>query len=172
MLTPRRNPREETKTISSTQTYPVMIPTQEAFEVDLAGRFRLAVQRTLQVVLDEELERLVGAGPYQRVGRSRTGGAATRPLGRYQRRQEEVDVAITQGYIAGASTRDMGSVTEALLGKRVGLTRAGLGDSSIEDAAASIPASTLRAATPATESALGSHPRWYIVRRDAIGVGK
>jgi transposase-like protein len=123
-----------------------VIPTQEEFEVDLAGRFRLAVQRTLQVVLDEELELLVGAGPYQRcdervdvrnggygrrvvttagevgvrVGRSRTGGAATRPLGRYQRRQAEVDAAITQSYIAGASTRDMGSVTEALLGKRVG----------------------------------------------------
>ena len=44
----------------------LVIPTQEEFEVDLAGRFRLAVQRTLQIVLDDELERLVGAGPYQR----------------------------------------------------------------------------------------------------------
>ena len=41
-------------------------------------------------------------------------------MGRYQRRQAEVDAAITQSYVAGASTRDMGSVTEVLLGKRVG----------------------------------------------------
>ncbi len=138
MKRPRRSLQHE-----ATQ---LVIPTQEEFELDLAARFRQAVQRTLQVVLDEELERLVGAGPYQRsdqrvdvrngaydrrvvttagevavrVGRARAGGAATQPLGRYQRRQAEVDATITQGYIAGASTRDMGSVTEALLGKRVG----------------------------------------------------
>jgi len=48
------------------------------------------------------------------------GGAATAPLGRYARRQAEVDAAVTQAYVGGVSTRDMGGVTEALLGKRVG----------------------------------------------------
>jgi transposase-like protein len=65
------------------------------------------VQATIQTILDEELERLVGAGPYERsdqrvgvrnvrydrhvVSRTRGGRAATAPLGRYARRQAEVD---------------------------------------------------------------------------------
>jgi putative transposase len=123
----------------------LVIPTQEDFQFDLGARLRLAVQRTLQVVLDEELARLVGAGPYQRsdqrvdvrngaydrrvvttagevgvrVGRTRAGGAATQPLGRYRRRQREIDDAITETYVRGASTRDIAPITKALLGKRV-----------------------------------------------------
>lgn len=122
-----------------------MIPTQEDFQHDLAGQFRRAIQRTMQVIVDEELARLVGAGPYQRsdqrvdvrngsyprrivttsgevdvqVGRTRAGGAATKPLGRYRRRQQEVDDAITETYVRGASTRDIAPITTALLGKRV-----------------------------------------------------
>jgi len=123
-----------------------VLPTQEDFEHDLMARIRQAVRTTIQVALDEELERLVGAGPYQRsdqrvdvrngsydrrlvtttgevavrVGRTRAGGAATAPMGRYARRQAEVDDAIAESYVRGVSTRDMGSVTEVLLGKRVG----------------------------------------------------
>lgn len=123
-----------------------MIPTQEDFQLDFTERVRSAVQATIQVILDEELERLVGAGPYERsdqrvdvrngrydrhvvttagevavrVGRTRAGGAATAPLGRYARRQAEVDDAVTEAYVRGVSTRDMAGVTEALLGKRVG----------------------------------------------------
>jgi len=123
-----------------------MIPTQANFEFDLAARCRDAVRATMQVVLEEELERLVGAGPYERsgqrvdvrngtyprrvvttsgevdlrVGRTRNGGSATAPLGRYARRRPEIDAAITQSYVAGVSTRDMAGVTEALLDKRVG----------------------------------------------------
>jgi transposase-like protein len=123
-----------------------MIPTQEDFEFDLAARCRDAVRATMQVVLAEELEKLVGAGPYEhsdqrvdvrngtyprrvvttsgevelRVGRTRNGGSATAPLGRYARRRPEIDAAITQSYVAGVSTRDMAGVTEALLDKRVG----------------------------------------------------
>ena len=123
-----------------------MIPTQEDFQIDFTERVRGAVQATIQVILDEELERLVGAGPYERsdqrvdvrngrydrhvvttagevavrVGRTRAGGAATAPLGRYARRQAEVDDAVTAAYVRGVSTRDMAGVTEALLGKRVG----------------------------------------------------
>ena len=44
----------------------LMIPTQDDFEFDVAARCRGAVRATIQVVLDEELERLVGAGPYER----------------------------------------------------------------------------------------------------------
>jgi len=124
----------------------LMIPTQANFEFDLAARCRDAVRATMQVVLEEELERLVGAGPYERsgqrvdvrngtyprrvvttsgevdlrVGRTRNGGSATAPLGRYARRRPEIDAAITQSYVAGVSTRDMAGVTEALLDKRVG----------------------------------------------------
>lgn len=123
-----------------------VIPTQEDFHVDLTERVRSAVQATIQLVLDEELERLVGAGPYERsdqrvdvrngryerhvvttagevavrVGRTRAGGAATAPIGRYARRQAEVDAAVTQAYVRGVSTRDMAGVTEVLLDKRVG----------------------------------------------------
>jgi len=123
-----------------------VIPTQEDFLLDLDARVRSAVQATIQVVLEEELERLVGAGPYERsdqridvrnghyprrivttagevavrVGRARDGGAATAPLGRYARRRPEIDAAVTQAYVGGVSTRDMAGVTEALLGKRIG----------------------------------------------------
>ena len=84
-----------------------MVPTQADFEHDLTARCREAVRATIQVVVDEELERLVGAGPYERndqrvdvrngtyprrvlttsgevqlrVGRTRNGGSATAPLG-------------------------------------------------------------------------------------------
>lgn len=124
----------------------LVLPTQEDFQLDLAARVRQAVQATIQVVVDEELERLVGAGPYERsdervdvrngsyrrsivtgtgevdvrIGRTRAGGAATAPVGRYLRRRPEIDDAIAESYVRGISTRDMGSVTEALLGKRVG----------------------------------------------------
>jgi transposase-like protein len=122
------------------------MPTQEDFQRDLSDRCREAVRATIQVVLDEELERLIGAGPYERtvervdmrnghyprrvvttsgevdvrVGRSRSGGSATAPLGRYARRRPEIDDAITQAYVRGLSTRDMAGVTTALVGKRVG----------------------------------------------------
>lgn len=124
----------------------LVLPTQEDFLVDLDARIRGAVQATIQLVLDEELERLVGAGPYERsdqrvdvrngryqrgivttsgevavrVGRTRGGGAATAPLGRYARRRPEIDAAVTQAYVGGLSTRDMGPVTKALLGKNIG----------------------------------------------------
>lgn len=138
MKRPKRSLRDEATDL--------VIPMQADFESDLAARCRDAVRATIQVVLDEELERLVGAGPYERsdqrvdvrngryprrvvttagevdlrVGRTRGGGSATAPLGRYARRRPEIDAAITQSYVAGVSTRDMAAVTEALLDKRVG----------------------------------------------------
>lgn len=122
-----------------------MVPTQADFEHDLAARCREAVRATIQVVVDEELDRLIGAGPYERndqrvdvrngtyprrvlttsgevqlrVGRTRNGGSATAPLGRYARRRPEIDEAITEAYVRGVSTRDMAGVTEALLDRQV-----------------------------------------------------
>ena len=138
MRRPKRSAREEFIDLE--------MPTQEDFQHDLAARCRDAVRATIQVVLDEELERLIGAGPYERsdqridvrnghyprrivttsgevdvrVGRSRDGGAANAPLGRYARRRPEIDATITQAYVRGVSTRDMAGVTTALVGKRVG----------------------------------------------------
>jgi transposase-like protein len=55
------------------------------------------------------------------VPRSRAGGAAgAEVLGRYRRRTQDVDDAIVTAYVHGASTRDMGKITEALMGEQVG----------------------------------------------------
>jgi putative transposase len=54
------------------------------------------------------------------VPRSRSSGSAgSELLGRYKRRAEEVDAAITEAYVGGVSTRKMGKVTDALLGDEV-----------------------------------------------------
>jgi transposase-like protein len=113
---------------------------------DIRERCRLAVQVTLQAVLDEELAELVGADRYERaegrvdarngsyrrtvgtslgaaqleVGRRRTGGSASQAIGRYRRRTAEVDAMITEGYVRGLSTRDMGPVAAALTGEPIG----------------------------------------------------
>jgi putative transposase len=123
----------------------VMLPGQEDIRMDLQARCREAVRVAIQVALDQELAELVGAEPYQhhldrvdyrngsyprglvtalgpvqvQVGRSRAGGAASAPVGRYRRRAAEVDDAITEAYIHGVSTRGMGTVTKALLGEQV-----------------------------------------------------
>jgi transposase-like protein len=132
----------------SLQTLPTefVIPTQENIRLDLMARCREAVRTAIQLALDEALEELVGAAPHERsearsdvrngsyprrvttglgeveveVGRTRNSGSATSPIGRYRRRTEEVDDAITEAYVRGVSTRDMAGVTEALLGQSVG----------------------------------------------------
>ena len=140
------------------------MPTQEDFQRDLSDRCREAVRATIQVVLDEELERLIGAGPYERsaervdmrnghyprhvvttsgevevrVGRSRSGGSATAPLGRYARRRPEIDDAITKAYVNGLSTRDMAGVTTALVGKGVGRSTVSRVTKRLEDEVAAL----------------------------------
>jgi transposase-like protein len=95
----------------------VVLPGQEDIRSDLQARCREAVRVAIQVALDEELAELVGAEPYERsvervdrrngsyprglvtalgpvevtVGRSRSGGAAADPIGRYRRRTAELD---------------------------------------------------------------------------------
>jgi transposase-like protein len=119
--------------------------TQEDMQQDLRAMFRGAIRASLEVFLEAELETLVGAEWYARVGgrrdrrngtyvrrlltglgqievtvpRARTAGTGSEVVGRYQRRTEELDALLTSAYVNGVSTRKAGDLTEALLGERV-----------------------------------------------------
>ncbi len=54
------------------------------------------------------------------VPRSREKGSPADVVGRYRRRSEELDDMIVEAYVGGISQRQMGQVTEALMGERVG----------------------------------------------------
>jgi hypothetical protein len=55
------------------------------------------------------------------VPRAREGGSAgAGVLGRYKRRTQEIDDTIVSAYVHGASTRDIGQITETLMGEHVG----------------------------------------------------
>ena len=115
---------------------------QATIEVALQERMRLAIKYTLVQVLEEEIDAFVNASPYQRtlerrdyrngryerdlgtsmgviedvpVPRTR-GGFRTALFERYQRRQAELDQAICEMFVAGASTARVGEVVEALSG--------------------------------------------------------
>lgn len=115
---------------------------QATIQEALQERLRLAIKYTLVQVLEEEVEAFVNASPYQRtverrdyrngryerdlgtsmgviedvpVPRTR-GGFRTELFERYQRRQAELDQAICEMFIAGASTTQVGVVVEALSG--------------------------------------------------------
>lgn len=121
------------------------VPTQENVHADLQSLFRGAVKLTLESVLQEVVRDLVGASRWQRlasrkdvrngtylrsllttmgmievaVPRTRDSGSAVDVLGRYRRRSGELDDAIVAAYVSGSSTRDVGNITEALVGDRV-----------------------------------------------------
>ena len=121
------------------------LPTQENVQADLRSLFRGAVKLTLETVLDEVVREMIGARRWQRlasrkdlrngtylrkllttmgaieveVPRTRENGSPVNVLGRYRRRQAELDDAIVEAYVSGSSTRDVGSITEALVGERV-----------------------------------------------------
>ncbi|MBW7862724.1 MAG: IS256 family transposase [Rhodocyclaceae bacterium] len=120
--------------------------TEQVKHVDLGTLFRGAVKAALELVLEEELREIVGAGRYARsatrvdsrngsfmrglltslghievtVPRSRSSGSPVDVIGRYARRLDEVNDAIVSAYVNGVSTRGMGKVTEALMGANVG----------------------------------------------------
>ena len=123
------------------------LPTQENFRTDLRSLFQGAVRVALEVVLEEEIREMVGAKKWQRqaqrvdsrngtylrrlvtsmgaidvtVPRAREGGSAgSAVIGRYKRRSAEVDAAVVSAYVNGASTRDVGEITQALMGEHVG----------------------------------------------------
>ena len=118
---------------------------QEDVRQDLRAMFRGAIRASLEVFLEAELESLVGAEWYARVGgrrdrrngayprrlltslgqiavtipRTRASGSTSDVVGRYQRRTDEIDALLTSAYVNGVSTRKAGELTEALLGARV-----------------------------------------------------
>src|SRR5439155_5182788 len=55
------------------------------------------------------------------VPRARAGGSAGAAVfGRYKRRTQEIDDTIVSAYVHGASTRDVGQISETLMGEHVG----------------------------------------------------
>jgi len=122
------------------------LPTQENFRADLRTLFQGAVRVALEVVLEDEIREMVGAKKWERqaqrvdsrngtylrrlitsmgaidleVPRAREGGSAgAAVIGRYRRRSAEIDNAMVSAYVHGASTRDVGQITEALMGEHV-----------------------------------------------------
>ena len=109
---------------------------KKEFHCDLRVLCLGAIRLTLDMLLDEEIRTLVGAGRWQRlvgrrdfrngsyvrrlvtslglveleVPRAREGGSAGEVLGRYKSRTTEIDDAITAAYVHGISTRKMGDV--------------------------------------------------------------
>ena len=123
----------------------VALVAQEDVQQDLRAMFRGAIRASLELFLEAELETLVGAEWYARVGgrrdrrngaytrrlltslgqiavtvpRSRESGSPSDVLGRYQRRTDEIDGLLTSAYVNGVSHRKAGELTEALSGERV-----------------------------------------------------
>ena len=119
---------------------------QDELRQDLRALFQGAIRITLEMVLEEEVKAMVGAGRFERVGsrkdhrngtflrrlltsmgqievavpRSRENGSPAEVLGRYHRRTEELDDMIAEAYVGGVSQRKMADVTEALMGETVG----------------------------------------------------
>lgn len=117
---------------------------QEQTRADLGELFRGAIRMSLEMMLEEEVKAMVGAGRYERgaerrgrrngsylrglltsmghidvrVPRTRDGSAAG-VVGAYQRRSGEVDDMLAEAYVSGVSQRKMADVTESLMGARV-----------------------------------------------------
>ena len=117
---------------------------QGDFQALVQGMMREAVRTALTVILDEEVEALVGAKRYERsptrtdrrngyytrdlvtsvgqidglaVPRTR-GGFRTQVFERYHRRREEVDAALCDMFVQGVSTTRVGQVTAVLNGNK------------------------------------------------------
>jgi len=121
------------------------LPTQENFQADLRTVFQGAVRLALESVLEEVVRDMIGARRWQRLGsrkdvrngtylrrlvtsmgaidvvvpRTRENGSPIDVVGRYRRRAAEIDAGIVSAYVSGASTRDVGKITEALMGEQV-----------------------------------------------------
>ena len=122
--------------------------TQESVSVDfqalLQEKMREAIRYTLIAILEEEVEAVVKAAPYQRTVERRDyrNGYYTRTLGtsvgvitdlpvprtrkgfqtrlfeQYQRRQAQLDEAICQMFVQGVSTARVGEVLETMTGSK------------------------------------------------------
>jgi transposase-like protein len=125
-----------------TQDTPPGLPGQAEFQELLREKMRAAIWVTLATVLEEEVAAFVGAAPYQRTSgrRDQRNGTYTRDLvtsvgkldnlpipgtrqgfrtqvfERYRRRQTQLDEAIGEMFVYGASTSRVGEVVETLTG--------------------------------------------------------
>lgn len=121
---------------------PIVSFDEEAVKSELRELVRKTIEETINAMLDEEADQLVGAGPYERTderaahraghyerGFTTTSGQvtlkmpklkgmrfATAVIERYKRRETSVEEAIIEMYLAGVSTRRIENVGEILWG--------------------------------------------------------
>ena len=118
------------------------IKTEEQLWGDISTETRQLAQRILESALEDELQHRLQAGRYKRTEvrrgyrnggywrtissrwgvldvfqpRARTAQPPSGVLGRFQRREAEVDTLIRQAFLRGVSTRQVGAVLEPVLG--------------------------------------------------------
>lgn len=124
---------------------PIVSLDGQAVRDELRELVRKTIEETVNAMLDEEADRLVGAGPYERTderaayragyyerGFTTASGQvtlkmpklkgmrfATAVIERYKRRETSVEEAIIEMYLAGVSTRRIEDVSEILWGAGV-----------------------------------------------------
>lgn len=124
---------------------PIVSFDKEAVKSELRELVRKTIEETINAMLDEEADRLVGAGPYERTderaayraghyerGFTTTSGQvtlrmpklkgmrfATAVIERCKRRETSVEEAVVEMHLAGVSTRRIEDVSEALRGAGV-----------------------------------------------------
>ena len=124
---------------------PIVSFDEEAVKSELRELVRKTIEETINAMLDEEADQLVGAGPYERTderaayrashyerGFTTTSGQvtlkmpklkgmrfATAVIERYKRRETSVEEAIIEMYLVGVSTRRIEDVSEILWGAGV-----------------------------------------------------
>ena len=114
---------------------PIVSFDEQAVKDELRELVGKTIEETINAMLDEEADQLVGAGPYERTderGFTTTSGQvtlkmpklkgmrfATAVIERYKRRETSVEEAIIEMYLAGVSTRRIEDVSEILWGAGV-----------------------------------------------------
>ena len=115
---------------------PIVSFDEQAVKDELRELVRKTIEETISAMLDEEADRLVDAGPYERAayrpgryerGFTTTSGQvtlkmpklkgmrfATAVIERYKRRETSIEEAIIEMYLAGVSTRRIEDVGEIL----------------------------------------------------------
>ena len=107
---------------------PIVSFDEQAVKDELRELVRKTIEETINAMLDEEADQLVGARPYER-GFTTTSGQltlkmpkikgmrfATAVIERYKRRETSVKEAIIKMYLAGVPTRHIEGVGEILWG--------------------------------------------------------
>ena len=114
---------------------PIVSFDEQAVNDELRKLVRKTIEETINAMLDEEPDQLVGTGPYERTderGFTTTSDQvalkmpklkgmrfATAVIERHKRRETSVEEAIIEMYLAGVSTRRIEDVSEILWGAAV-----------------------------------------------------